>query len=88
MQFDATADTNTTTEGVIQLTGGEGAASGVGIQVLGRGEQPVKLNTEWKDGVAAEGLYSIPFQAQYYQTQSVVRAGAANGVATFTLTYK
>lgn len=88
MQFDAIADPNTTTDGVIQLTGGEGSASGVGIQVLGRNEQPVKLNTAWKDGVSAQGLYSMPFQAQYYQTQSVVQAGAANGVATFTITYK
>jgi major type 1 subunit fimbrin (pilin) len=33
-------------------------------------------------------MYSVPFKAAYYQTGASVKAGTANAVMTFTVTYQ
>jgi type 1 fimbria pilin len=63
------------------------AASGVGIKIT-RDSVPVNFGTTVQAGVTANnGTYNIPFVARYYQTSPDVKAGQANGTATFTMTY-
>ncbi|KAF6660649.1 type 1 fimbrial protein [Enterobacteriaceae bacterium EKM102V] len=76
--------------GVLNLNGGTGSASGVGIQLLfGDSGGAVQFGRPISTGTAAsEGAYSIPFRARYYQTGSDVTPGTADASATFTLTYR
>ncbi|MGE9553592.1 fimbrial protein [Erwinia amylovora] len=75
-------------QGVLNLTGGTGSASGVGIQLLYQ-NAPLPLSSPVNTGTAtSEGTYNIPLQARYYQTGSSITAGTANASATFTLTYQ
>lgn len=86
VQIDGSAQN--ASQGVLNLTGGSGSASGVGIQLLYNGS-PLPLATPILTGTASsEGAYSIPLQARYYQTSSNITPGAANASATFTLTYQ
>lgn len=79
-------------QGVLSLS--SGAATGMGIQVL-RGassgmQTPVIFNTPWvvASYPLTSGTVTVPFSARYYQTAARVTPGAANGVATFTVTYQ
>ncbi|MER2046536.1 MAG: fimbrial protein [Pantoea agglomerans] len=86
VQIDGSAQN--ASQGVLNLTGGSGSASGVGIQLLFNGS-PLPLATPILTGTASsEGAYSIPLQARYYQTGSNITPGTANASATFTLTYQ
>lgn len=65
----------------------ETVASGVGLQLLFN-DIPVALGTPITVGTAAaDGAFSIPLSARYYQTGGTVTGGRANSTATFTLTY-
>ncbi len=76
------------TKGVINTSAGNGAASGVGIQLL-YNNAPLPLNTPVSIGTSATTAgINIPLKARYYQTGDKITAGAANGMATFTMTYK
>lgn len=85
--WNATADSSGA-KGVMALgaTMGNLDAKGVGIQLLSRGA-PVTLGAATAVGDSSSGNNSIVMEARYYQTQSTVTAGKANGTATFTLTY-
>lgn len=86
LQIDGSAQN--ASQGVLNLTGGTGSASGVGIQLLYH-NAPLPLSTSLNTGVAfSEGVFNIPLKARYYQTGSNVTPGAANASATFTLTYQ
>ncbi|MEB7538542.1 fimbrial protein [Pantoea anthophila] len=86
VQIDGSAQN--ASQGVLNLTGGTGSASGVGIQLL-YNSNPLPLGSAINTGTASsEGAYSIPLQARYYQTSSNIVPGAANASATFTLTYQ
>lgn len=75
------------TKGVINTTTGNGAASGVGIQLL-YNNAPTPLNTPVSVGTSeTTGSFDIPLKARYYQTGDQITAGTANGMATFTLKY-
>ena len=83
----ATGNVVDASQGVIALSP-ESTASGVGIQVK-RGGSPVRY-----DGTAyaypeytGADTYRIQFEAAYYQTQSAVTAGSANGELEFTMSY-
>ncbi|SCC67455.1 fimbrial protein [Kosakonia oryziphila] len=76
------------TRGVLNLAGGAGSASGVGIQLL-YNNAPLPLQTVISTGSAASaGAYNVPLQARYYQTGSDITPGVANASATFTLVYQ
>ncbi|AOJ03759.1 pilus assembly protein [Burkholderia mayonis] len=87
LTFSATAD-STGASGVLALTQRSDVASGVGIQLL-MGGAPVTFGTALDAGSATAGTtLTIPMTARYYQTGGMVTPGAANGIATFTISYK
>lgn len=74
----------------------DSTASGVGIQVL-NGTTVIKYGpdssaagnkNQWKAGSAGNGTFTIPLTARYIQTTPSVKAGTANGRATFTMNYQ
>ncbi|NHV09322.1 fimbrial protein [Cronobacter turicensis] len=74
---------------VLALTGGTGAASGVGIQLVDADGTPLNLYTASADYTLETGTAtnSLEFGARYIQTAAAVTAGTANGSSTFTVTY-
>ncbi|AOJ84895.1 pilus assembly protein [Burkholderia savannae] len=87
LTFSATADSSGA-PGVLAITQSEAAATGVGIQLLMNGSS-VTFGSELDAGSATAGTtLAIPMTARYYQTGSVITPGAANGIATFTISYK
>lgn len=75
-------------KGLLLISTGTGQAAGVAIQLLYNGA-PFTLGSPMSVGTSvAEGTFTIPLQARYYQYASTVRAGAADSSATFTLTYQ
>ena len=76
------------TKGMLKLDEATNPAKGVAIQLL-YDDQPVELAKSFKWQTASEdGTYAIPLKARYVQTDSSITPGAANGSATFTLTYQ
>ncbi|WP_176041707.1 fimbrial protein [Burkholderia stabilis] len=74
----------------------DATATGIGIQVL-NGSTVIKYgpdssatgNTnQWKAGESGNGTFTIPLTARYIQTAPKVTPGAANGLATFTMSYQ
>ncbi|KVA21226.1 fimbrial protein [Burkholderia ubonensis] len=87
LRFSATADSSGAA-GVLAITQSSDSAAGVGIQLLMNG-LPVTFDTVLDVGSATAGAtLTIPMTARYYQTRGVMTPGAANGVATFTISYK
>ncbi|NTY88600.1 hypothetical protein FCH33_17650 [Serratia fonticola] len=82
-------NTDTSTAGVLQLTGAGSAdvASGIGIQIL-YNNAPLALNNNMVLKTSVGGQETFPFTAQYYQTKDSVTAGSANAIATLNLTYQ
>lgn len=73
--------------GVLALTSGANAATGVGIQLQAKGA-PVEFGKAIEIGRDNASTLSIPMSARYYQTAATIKPGAANGIATFVVTYK
>jgi type 1 fimbria pilin len=71
-------------------------ASGIGIQVLngntvisyGPDSAVVGNPNQWLAGSTGNGTFNIPLTARYVQTAPTVKAGTANGIATFTMSYQ
>jgi type 1 fimbria pilin len=59
----------------------------VGIQITRNGAAVTFGTTVPVVVTTNAGTYNIPLVAQYYQTSANVKAGQANGTATFTMTY-
>ncbi|VWC77349.1 fimbria adhesin protein [Burkholderia lata] len=73
-------------------------ASGVAVQVL-RGGTPLSFGpdsssannpNQWKAGTIPQGMgvFAIPLTARYIQTNTKMKGGMANAVATFTMSYQ
>jgi type 1 fimbria pilin len=71
-------------------------ASGVGIQIL-RNSAPVSFGPDSSVaantnqitiGASNSTVMNLPFSGRYIQTAAQMRAGSANGVATFTMSYQ
>ena len=73
--------------GVIALSDEEGAASGVGIQLLLNG-QKIDGNAEYLTWPFQKGVTTIPFSARYYQVADSVRPGVANSTLVFYTWYE
>ncbi len=87
LTFSATPDASQA-PGVLALSGGAEAASGIGVQLLMHG-QPVKFGSALKAGSASgDATFSIPMTARYYQTGGAIKPGKADGIATFAVSYK
>ncbi|MEX2979836.1 fimbrial protein [Serratia fonticola] len=64
-----------------------GVANGVGILIQHK-NTAVTLGKPLQVGTALNsGVYNIPLEASYYQTQNTIAGGQANGTANFTITY-
>lgn len=88
INFQVEGSAQDASRGILNLTGGNGSATGVGIQLLYK-DTPLPLSSVIDNGVVSgNGNYSIPLKARYYQTASNITTGAANASATFTLTYQ
>ncbi|WP_336292098.1 fimbrial protein [Cronobacter dublinensis] len=87
INFGGIADTNNAK--VLALTGGTGAASGVGIQLLDSSGSPLDLYTASADYALETGTATndLEFGARYIQTTASITAGTANGSSTFTVSY-
>lgn len=61
-----------------------------GAQLLSYGEDSSMLGNanQWSAGSTDNGLFQISLTARYVQTQPLIKPGTANGVATFTLSYR
>ncbi|MCE9909581.1 fimbrial protein [Hafnia paralvei] len=79
--------TDSGTPGVLALNNDSDSATGIGVQVLYKGN-PVTFGTVILDGlITSAGDHNIDFLARYYQTGNSVTGGPANATATFTMTY-
>jgi type 1 fimbria pilin len=90
VRLDATPDPSNS-PGVLQITQGGQAATGVGIQLLdARNSQPVSYGGNLDAGSRPDspGTLQVPFKARYYQTGGAVGPGEADGIATFTIQYQ
>jgi len=73
--------------GLFTLTSGS-SASGIGIQVLRRDDNPLKLE-EFVDMVPlTRDITRIDLRARYYQTEATVTPGSAKGALNFTIEYR
>ncbi|MBF7978835.1 MULTISPECIES: fimbrial protein [Rahnella] len=88
-KLTGTQNTDSSVNGVLQLTGagGNNVANGVGIQIL-YNDAPVVFNNNVVLKTASGGQETFPFTAQYYQTKTAVTAGSANATATLEITYQ
>lgn len=75
-------------KGVFNISGGNNAASGVGIQLL-YDNQPMPLGSDVAVGSSIDvGGFTVPLKARYYQTGDRITPGTANGMLSFTMTYQ
>lgn len=82
----ATGNPQTGATGVI-AAGGTGFARDVGVQILDGSGNPVAFGTPLSAGQTANGTFSVPFYARYYQTGAYASAGKVIATASYTLTY-
>ena len=88
INFQIDGSAQDASRGILNLTGGNGSATGVGIQLLYK-DAPLVLSSVINNGVVSgSGNYSILLKARYYQTTTNITTGTANASATFTLTYQ
>ena len=85
--FGGSADS--TNANVLAVTSGTGTASGVGVQILDKTENPLSLYTASTNYALQSGTTTndLVFGARYIQTGSTITAGQANAVSTFTVMY-
>ncbi|WP_162999393.1 fimbrial protein [Burkholderia sp. Nafp2/4-1b] len=80
---------------VLSLTG-DSTARGFGIQILSNA-RPISFGpdssvagnpNQVQIGNVSNAIYEAPFSARYIRTASDIKAGTANGLATFTMSYQ
>lgn len=61
-----------------------------GSRLLSYGEDSSRDGNpnQWLAGSTDNGLFSIPLTARYIQTGTFIQPGTANGIATFTMSYR
>lgn len=73
--------------GLFSLTSNS-TASGIGIQLLRSDGTPMELEKVMAVAPLSVGDVRLDFQARYYQTDPLVRAGSADGALNFTISYR
>ena len=64
-------------------------ASGVALQLLHNSQLlSYGAPNQWLAGSTDNGVFQIPLTARYIQTETPIRPGTANGLATFTMSYR
>ncbi|EHS88828.1 TPA: fimbrial protein [Klebsiella oxytoca] len=85
--FQGNADPDNTA--LLQLTQKEGAATGVGVEILqGNAESSIALNTQVSAGAISPGENTLTYRLRYKSTRNVVTAGFADAVMFFDLEYQ
>jgi type 1 fimbria pilin len=89
VKMTGTKNTETSTDGVLQLTnvGSPGVATGVGIQILYNND-PLALNKNIQLKTSSGGQETFPFVARYYQTKNAVTTGVTNAAMVLDITYQ
>lgn len=72
------------------------SASGIALQLLhgaellryGPDSSAVGNPNQWSAGSTGNGMFRIPLTARFVQTRPRIQPGSANGLATFTLSYR
>lgn len=75
---------------------GDSTATGVALQLLhgnavlsyGADSNAPDNPNQWQAGSTGNGTFQITLTARYLQTEPTVHPGTANGLATFTLSYR
>lgn len=93
---DSTNPANTSD--VLTVTPGAGSASGVGIRITRQDtSQPVRYGSDsalpgnagqMSFGVTTSATPALAFTAAYVQTETLIEGGAANAIATITMSYQ
>ena len=85
--FGGTPDGNN--KDILAVTSGTGAASGVGVQLLDKTQNPLSLYTASTEYALTPGATTndLQFGARYIQTGDIISAGLANAASTFTIVY-
>jgi len=87
VSFDGASDA--VNKSLIKLSAGADAATGVGIGIYeANGSTLIPLFSKSKEVAVKEGAAQFDFVAKYVATSKDVKAGSANGSATFTVAYK
>lgn len=85
-RLDAVGTVLNAVSGILALNAG--GAGGVGLQILRDDGTALALSSTISYlRNPAQGSYSIPLQARYYQTAQKITAGAANASVQFTISY-
>jgi type 1 fimbria pilin len=79
-----------TPTGVVAPTTGTGYATGAGVRILNSASSPITFGTAQSLGASPNGALTIPYYAQYYNTNSsgAVGAGKVSATVTFTMSYQ
>ena len=98
MYFTMTDASNASNRSGVLSLSSNAKAKGVGIQILrGTNDSVVSYGpdssqsnnpNQWFIGEYGNNTVTIPFKARYIQTAAQVTPGAANGLATFTMSYQ
>lgn len=75
--------------GVVELDKLNGAADGVGVQLLKRDGHPITFGEKMEIVSMNQSKFlTIDFLARYYRTRKNITPGIANSTVTFTMTYR
>lgn len=88
-KFTSAGSTGVSEGNILNIASGDGAASGVGIQILNNENQALDFDRDYTgiDGAGGEGVETIPFKARYVKT-GTVKGGKVEAVATFEVNYR
>lgn len=88
-KFSSTGSTGVTDGNILNITQGDDAASGVGIQVLDKDNNVLNFDREYTgiESAGGQGTETIPLKARYVKT-GTVKGGVVNAVATFEVYYR
>ena len=88
VSFQGAADTDNAD--LLQLTQGNGIATGLAIEILGVNSEVIPINTQTSALTITPTAVKneLLFYAQYRSTATAVTAGAANATANFVLEYQ
>lgn len=74
-------------QSVVNLTGGTGQATGVGVQLLNSDGTVATMGSPKPVGSTIATNYTLSFKARYFQTGSTIMAGTGDTAMTITLSY-
>lgn len=88
-QFTSAGSTGVSGGNILNTAQGDGAASGVGIQILDKNNQVLSFDQQYTgiESASGEGVEAIPLKARYVKT-GTVKGGLVEAVATFEVYYR